>query len=109
MKGLFSHVISLLIGALLSWLVSYYFYQKAEKANAMREDETIARYFVLGMSQRYPFKDSRELESRIKSYLEALRRAKADGRGVPVYREDGSIGVDWSLKLSDSLKLNDSH
>ncbi len=109
MNWLLKDAVILFIGGLLGWLGNYYFYQKGEKANVMREDETIARYVVLAMSPRYPIKDSRELDRRVESYLDALRRSKADGRGVPVYRDDGSIGIDWSLKLNDSLQLNESH
>lgn len=98
----------LALGVFLGWMGNYYFYRKGEEASAVREEENIARYVVLSMALRYPLKDSRDLDSRVKSYLDALRKTKADKRGVPVYRDDGSIGVDWSLSFEESVTLQES-
>jgi hypothetical protein len=93
-------VLSALIGALLSWAVTAYYYYKSE-------DENIARYSVAAMFHRCPVKDSRQYEARIGAYLDALARTKKDGRGVPVWREDCSIAVDWSLVVADTLSWKD--
>jgi ATPase subunit of ABC transporter with duplicated ATPase domains len=79
---------------------------KERKAFADAEanrDETIARYIVFAMLPQHPVKDSKELQQRVDQYLVALRRTKADHRGTPVYRENGSIGVDWSINLNETL------
>jgi hypothetical protein len=52
-------------------------------------------------------KDSKDLEQRVSAYLDALRRAKADGRGAPVYREDGSIAIDWSIKVGEQITISE--
>ena len=131
-------ILLLLIGAALSWLGNYYFYQKAlrdaevnkqealheaeankqkalheaeaNKQKALREaeankDETIAQYVVAAMLPQHPVKDSYELRQRVDRYLDALRRTKADQRGAPVYRADGSIGVDWSINVGVNLSI----
>lgn len=56
------------------------------------------------MLPQHPVKDSYELRQRIDQYLSALRRTKADQKGTPVYRGDGSIGVDWSINLAENLR-----
>lgn len=108
MKGLLRETVILFIGGLLGWLGNYYFYEKGEKANILREEEITAQLVVHAFSPLCPIKDSREFNSRVKKYLDALRKAKADGRGAPAYRSDCSIGVDWSLTLNESPALTDS-
>jgi hypothetical protein len=95
----------LLLGALLSWLGNYYYYSKAQRRAEANKDQEIARYVVAAMLPQHPVKDSYELKQRIGQYLNALRRTRTDSRGTPVYREDGSIGVDWSINLDEKLSI----
>ena len=97
----------LLLGALLSWLGNYYYYSKAQRGAQAVKHQEIARYVVAAMLPQHPVKDSYELQQRIEQYLTALRRTKADHRGTPVYRENGTIGVDWSINIKEDLSIND--
>lgn len=98
-KDLLMLLVGVVLGGLLSFLASLYFYRRALRDSTAREEEAIARYVVAAMLLRHPPRDSQDVDRRVQTYLEALRRTKADKRGVPVYREDGSIGVEWSLSL----------
>lgn len=98
-------ILLLLIGVALGWFGNYYFYQKARREADANKDETIARYVVAAMLPRHPVKDSYELRQRVDQYLVALRRTKADHRGTPVYRENGSIGVDWSISVGENISI----
>jgi hypothetical protein len=100
-------LIGLLIGAVFSWAVSAYYYRQASREAAEQEDLNHARHVVVAMAAQHPIRDSQDFEKRVAAYLEALRRGRADGRGVPVYRSDGSIGVLFSVELSDRLKLRE--
>lgn len=73
-----------------------------------REDRQIAQYAIAAMLPDFPVKDSKELDQRVTRYLDALSRARADGRGVPVVRQDGSIGVEWSITITDTIQLSGS-
>jgi len=100
MTGLWGQIVMLVVGVVLGWVGNWYFYW-------LGQDETIARYVVASMSHRCPPKDSKEIDARIQSYLDALKRSKADGRGGPVWRDDCTIGVDWQLNLSDTIQAKD--
>jgi len=76
--------------------VSRYYYTKPQ-------DQEIARYVVAAMLPQHPVKDSYELQHRVDEYLAALRKTKTDHRGTPVYRENGTIGIDWSINIKEDL------
>ena len=84
-------------GGLIGCLITTYYIRK-------QQDVKTAWLVVLAMSTQHPASDSRELQERVVKYLDALNRTKKDGRGVPVYREDGTIGVDWKLTISAVMK-----
>ena len=99
-------LVFLLLGALLSWVGNYYYYNKAQRGAEAAKDQEIARYVVAAMLSQHPVQDSYDLQQRIDQYLAALRRTKADHRGTPGYRENGSIGVDWSINIKENLSIN---
>ncbi|MEX2222531.1 MAG: hypothetical protein WEG40_12105, partial [Candidatus Rokuibacteriota bacterium] len=99
--------VSLLLGVCLGWAGNYYFYQRNLADTAVQEDLRLAHYVVGAMLNQHPVKDSRELDERVGRYLDALRRTKADKRGVPVYRADGTIAVDWAMSIGDTIRLNE--
>jgi hypothetical protein len=76
---------------------------RAARANG--EEET-AKYMVEATSHTHPPKDSREVRQRIDQFLDALRRTKRDKRGTAIIRQDGSIGVDWSVSIDERLGIN---
>lgn len=92
-----------LLSALIGAMVGYYFNGWMTRGE---HEDTTARWAVASMLQRCPVKDSTELEARKDTYLAALRRAKKDGRGVPVWREDCTIGAHYTVPLGDTLRLN---
>jgi hypothetical protein len=92
-------VVGVILGALCSWGVTRYYYRQALRDAAEQEDRNGARAVVTAMAKLYPIRDSQDFEQRVARYLDALRRGRADGRGLPVYREDGSIGAQFSQKL----------
>jgi len=109
-------LLGVVLGGGISWLGNFYYYQKAQHdADALHQralrdaeankEETIASYVVAAMLPQHPVKDSYELRQRVDQYLVALRRTKADHRGTPVYRENGSIGVDWSINVGVGLSI----
>ena len=100
-------LVGVMLGALSSWAVSAHFSRQASREAAEQEDLNRARHVVTAMATLYPIRDSQDFEARVAAYLGALRRGRADGRGVPVYRSDGSIGVLFSEELSVRLKLSD--
>lgn len=96
-------LVSLALSSAVSGVIGYYV---GQYLNRSTEEEKDARYAVAAMLLRCPVKDSRDLDARVSAYLTALRRAKADGRGGPEWREDCSIGVNWSITISERIKLN---
>ena len=98
LSNIISCIVGLTGGGITTWLVARWYYIKGK-------DEETARYVVLAMLRQHPVEDSRELQERIDQYLDALKRTKKDKRGVPIYREDGSIGVDWSLDFREKMGL----
>jgi hypothetical protein len=96
------------VGGFITWIVAYLYYKKQMADYKRGKDEEIARYVVLAMLPQHPIKDSNDLQERIGKYLDALERTKKDKRGVPVYRQDGLIGVDWNLSATENLNLSDS-
>ena len=97
-----------IVGIFITWLVTYVYYRKQSATDEKQKDEEIAKYVVMSMSHQYPVHNSQELRLRIDKYLDALKRTKEDKRGVPTYRGDGSIGVDWSLRITDTIHMSDS-
>ena len=87
-------------GGLITWLVSYLYYKK-------QSDEEAARYLVMAMLPQHPVKNSIEIQQRIDKFLDAIKRTKKDKHGAPVWREDGTIGVDWKISLYDKVSLHD--
>lgn len=90
------------LGALVSFVILYPLESYFDRP---REEENIARWAAASMYQRCPARDSREAEVRINTYLDALRRAKKDGWGVPIVRDDCSIGVHWSIEVKEKFHL----
>jgi ABC-type antimicrobial peptide transport system permease subunit len=100
-SGIIFCLIGIIVGGLISWLVSRYYYKK-------QADAETAKYAVMAMLHNHPVKDSKELQQRIDKYRDALMRTKKDKRGIPVWRDDGTIGVDWSLSITDNINPHDS-
>ncbi len=107
MRDVVMVLVGTLLGTLLSGLVSLHFYRRASQDSAEQESRTIARHVVAAMLPQHPAKDSKEFEDRVQRYLAALTQARADGRGVPVYRQDGTIAVDWSLSFNEALQTTE--
>jgi hypothetical protein len=100
-------VVGILVGSALSLGIGVYFYLRALHDTAAQEDINRARHVVAAMATLHPIRNSQDFEERVAAYLDALRRGRADGRGVPVYREDGSIGVLFSIEIAEYLKLGE--
>lgn len=71
------------------------------------EQRAWARSYVLAMPERCRT-SSKDFEAQVQRFLEAAKRARADGRGIPVWREDCSIGAEYSITLSESARTGDS-
>lgn len=52
-------------------------------------------------------KTSQELDDKVKRFKGALKKAKSDGRGIPVWRDDCSIGSNYSLTLKEQIGVKD--
>jgi hypothetical protein len=76
--------------------------------NRDKEDLYVARYNVENMPAQCKAKSSIELDQRIKDFVESMRRARANGKGIPVWREDCSIGAQFSLDFKERLDMNES-
>lgn len=94
---------SLLVSSLVSGAIGFYVGKYLGRSS---EEEKIAQYAVVAMLPGCPVKDSKELETRVATYLSALKRARADGRGAPVWREDCTIGVEWSITIPERIRLH---
>ena len=73
-----------------------------------KEEANLARYYVASMPTHCHPKTSLELDDQIKHFIEASRRARANGRGIPVWREDCSIGANYSITLEERAGIKDS-
>jgi hypothetical protein len=100
-SGIILCLIGIIVGGIITWLVSRYYYKK-------QADAETAKYVVMAMLPQHPVKDSKELQQRIDKYHDALMRTKKDKRGIPVWRDDGTIGVDLSISITDTINLHDS-
>lgn len=87
---------------LASAVIGFYVGQYLDRP---RQEREIAQYTIATMLPRCPVKDSKELETRVAAYLGALKRTRPDGRGVPVWREDCTIGVDLGITITERIRL----
>jgi hypothetical protein len=76
--------------------------------NREKEEQDLVRYYVTNMPTQCKGKNSIELDQRSKDFAEAARRARASGKGMPVWREDCSIGAQFSLDFNERLDVNES-
>lgn len=89
-----------LVGAVIShWVGSY--------LDRSKEDDILSRYYVSSMPPQCRPKTSMELDEQVKKFKDATKRAKADGRGIAVWRDDCSIGVHYSIELNERIGVND--
>lgn len=92
--------IGIMCGALIThWIESI--------LNREKEETDLARYYVAAMPSHCRPNSSRELDEQIKRFIEATRRARAAGEGIPVWREDCSIGADLSIKLHEQIGVKE--
>lgn len=91
-------VIGVVFGAVITHRVDSYLDQS-------KDDAELARYYVASMPPYCKPSTSLELDDQIKRFVEATRRARAAGKGIPVWREDCSIGAHFSIQLKDEIKL----
>jgi len=98
--GLLWWFIGAIFGAIISNIVTNYL-------NRSKEETSLAQYYVAMMPPQCKPKTSKELDDKIKRFKEALKKAKSDRRGIPVWRDDCSIGIDYSLTLKDQINLKD--
>jgi len=91
-------IVLLVVGLGLAWSFTYKGIRKAEIDDA--------RYYVATTHCAHLPKNSREVQQSVDKYVDAKRRAKEDGRGVPIIRDDCSVGVDWSININELLGSN---
>lgn len=72
-----------------------------------KDDTEMARYYVASMPSHCKPSTSIELDDRIKRFVEATKRARATGGGIPVWREDCSIGAHFSRIFNEKLGLGE--
>ena len=89
-------VIGIVFGALITHAVESYLNQE-------KEERMLAMYYVANMPPQCKAKTSKELDQQIKTFVEAAKRGRPEGRGMPVWRDDCSIGAEFSLKLGERL------
>ena len=91
-------IIGAVVGALITHKIESYL-------NRERDDAELARYYVASMPTHCKAKASLELDEQVKRFIEATRRARAKGHGIPIWRDDCSIGAQFSINLQEQLEL----
>ena len=92
--------IAAVCGAIISNVVTNYL-------NRSKEETSLAQYYVAMMPTQCKPKTSKELDDKVKRFKEALKNAKSDGRGIPVWRDDCSIGTDYSITFKEQIGVKD--
>jgi len=93
--------IAAVCGAIISNVVTNYL-------NRSREETSIAQYYVAMLPPQCKPKTSQELDNKVNRFKEALKKAKSDRRGMPVWREDCSIGTHYSLTLQEQIGVEET-
>jgi len=93
-------------GGLVSWLITHQYHLRTKRTADEHRDRQTAFQTVTAMSSVMSWNNSTELGEKVDEYEACLKRARADGRGAPVIRGDGSIGVDWSLTLTEPTRAS---
>ncbi|MEQ1657016.1 MAG: hypothetical protein ABL960_15105 [Nitrospira sp.] len=75
--------------------------------NSEKEDQELAKYYVASMPLHCQPKTSMELDERIRRFVESTKRTRADGRGIPIWREDCSIGALFALEFEEQLRAKE--
>ena len=73
------------------------------------EEEATARWATTSMLERCPVKDYSELVERRDAFLSALRRAKNERQGTPMWREDCTIGLHRSIEVQEIIQFLQRH
>ena len=94
-------VIGIVVGAIITHRVDNFLDQA-------KDDSELARYYVASMPPHCKPSSSLEFDDQIKRFVEATRRARAAGDGIPVWRNDCSIGAHFSVNLDDEIRLHDN-
>jgi hypothetical protein len=93
-------IVGVVVGAIIT-------HQVDEFLNQAKDDTEMARYYVASMPTHCKPSNSLELDNRIKRFVEATRRARASGEGIPVWREDCSIGAHFSRSFKETLGVSE--
>jgi hypothetical protein len=94
-------LISAVVGAIISHFVEAYLSRSKKEAD-------MAQYYVANMPIHCHPKASMELDEQVKRFIEASRRAKAGGRGIPVWRNDCSMGENFSITLEENMRFKET-
>jgi hypothetical protein len=89
-------LVGVIVGAVLTHQIEGFL-------NREKDESDLAKYYVASMPLHCKPKTSVELDAQIKQFIEATRRSKANGNGIPIWREDCSIGAQYSMNLQERL------
>jgi len=73
------------------------------------EEEATARWAVTSMLERCPVKDYSELVERKDAFLSVLRRVNNQRQGTPMWREDCTIGIHYSIEVQEMIQFLQRH
>jgi hypothetical protein len=88
------------VGALITHFIEGYL-------NRSKEEADLAQYYVASMPSQCRPRTSLELDDQVKRFIAATRRARAHGDGIPVWREDCSIGAHFSITLKEGTGIKE--
>ena len=97
-----------LFGAIFGAIIGAFITHQIESfLNREKDEADLAKYYVAAMPLHCKPKTSLELDEKIKRFIEATRRSRANGNGIPIWREDCSIGAQFSITLQEQLELKE--